>query len=335
MRPRVALLIALGIVGWRLAAHAADAPAETFGCEANPTGNPIGGGEGYQPIFTKGDPTATNAQEFLDALKRAKPGQVVFIPGHVDIDLTETKSFDLPAGVTIASTRGLAGSPGARLFTKRMESFTWMRTAGDNVRVTGLRIEGPYADAPRIVPRPQCLSIRHYNVEIDNCDVSAFIAAIGVSSDALKVHIHHNYIHHCQRTGLGYGVSTACSDTRVIANKFDYCRHHIASSGTPGASYEAAWNFVGPNANGHNFDVHGGADRGDNTQIAGDWFHIHHNTFQSRRPAVVIRGVASQGAHIHHNWLHSPVNNAVVFRAPSPGNKVYRNVYGPNKTLEE
>jgi hypothetical protein len=119
---------------------------------------------------------------------------------------------------------------------------------------------------------------------------------------------------------------------RIIANKFDFCRHHIASSGSPGSGYEAAWNLVGMNATSHHFDMHGGRDRGDSTDIAGDWILIHHNTFQGTHRHVVIRGVPCQGAEIHHNWFSGPVKD----RALTGGNtKVYQNVYGPNQTLEK
>jgi hypothetical protein len=78
--------------------------------------------------------------------------------------------------------------------------------------------------------------------------------------------------------------------------------------------------------------MHGGWDRGDGTDIAGDWISIHHNTFQGGQRAVVIRGVPSQGAEIHHNWFAKPAAQSVV----SIGNtRVFRNVYGPGKTLED
>ena len=309
---------------------------ETFGCEANPTGNPIGGGEGYTDILTTGDFIVKTTDEFLAALKEAKAGQVVFLPGEADIDLTEHSSIEIPGGVTIASTRGLNGSLGGRLFTKNLRnSYTLMRTMGDHIRLTGLRIEGPYPDVPRIAPRPHFIGVGCYGFEIDNCEVSAFIAAISVGARAMDVQIHHNWIHHCQRAGLGYGIATSSSDTHIIANKLDYCRHHIASPGSPGTGYEAAWNLVGPEATSHNFDVHGGRDRGDNTVIAGDWFHIHHNTFQNPRRAIGIRGIPSQGAEIHHNWFTAPVEKTVLFVVAGGDNKVYRNVYGPDKTLEE
>jgi hypothetical protein len=306
---------------------------ETFGCEANPTGDPIGGGPGYRDIKTQGDPTVRTAEELLAALKVAKAGQVVFIPDGVEIDLTGQRSVKIPGGVTLAGTRGLNGSLGARIFDTLRQSHTLMGTAGRNVRVTGLRFEGPYGEADRVGDQSEFFSIAHSDAEVDNCEISKFnCVGIGVSSIVINVYIHHNYIHHCQLGGLGYGVSTSSSDVRIIANKFDYCRHHIASSGTPGSGYEAAWNLVGPNATSHHFDMHGGRDRGDSTDIAGDWIHIHHNTFQGNQRHVVIRGVPCRGAEVHHNWLAGPAKDKVI----SGGNtKVYRNVYGPDKKLEE
>ena len=317
-----------------LCAMAAAQDAEdTFGCEANPTGGPIGGGEGYRDIITTGDFTVTTAEELLEALKQAQGRQVIFVPDGVEIDLTGHKSIGIPGGVTLAGTRGLDGSPGARIFTTWRTSHTLFLTAGDEVRLTGLSFEGACGTTEKVADHSGFFSIRHYGGEVDNCEVYNFNTyGVGVSPSAINVRVHHNNIHHCQRSGYGYGVSTSSSDVHIIANKFDFCRHHIASSGAPGCGYEAAWNFIGPNATGHNFDMHGGRDRGDNTDIAGDWILIHHNTFQGTHSHVVIRGVSCQGAEIHHNWFAQPAATVVK----SSGNtRVYQNVYGAEKTLEE
>jgi len=53
----------------------------------------------------------------------------------------------------------------------------------------------------------------------------------------------------------------------------------------------------------HCFDMHGGGDRRDGTNIAGDWLKIHHNTFRAPITAIGIRGVPQQEADIHHNWF--------------------------------
>lgn len=304
---------------------------ETFGCEANPTGDPIGGGAGYSDIFEDGDYVVSSADALIEALEAAGPGEVIYVPGEIEIDLSGRPTQTIPAGVTLAGSRGRDGSPGALIFmTTDGLMFT---SGGPDVRLTGLRFRGHYGGAERVGESSRFISINHWNNEIDNCEIFDFnVTGIGVGSGALNCRIHHNYIHHCQRGGLGYGVSTSSSDVRIIANIFDYCRHHIASSGSPGAGYEAAWNLVLENATSHHFDMHGGRDRGDATDIAGDWLHIHHNTFRDPRRHIAIRGVPSEGAEIHHNWFATEPGDAV---STGGNTRVYRNAYGPEKTIEE
>lgn len=323
----LAAALVLLCAGW-----AASEEKETFGCEANPTGDPIGGGPGYRDIKTGGDFVVKTVPEFLAALKNAKAGQVIFLPDGVELDMTGQQNLAIPAGTTLAGTRGLNGSLGARLFTTQRTTRPLLYTTGYDTRVTGLRFEGPYAGSERIAEFAQCLSMGHDGGEVDNCEIYNWnLVGVGAGGGG-TIRVHHCYIHHCQLSGYGYGVATGSCNTYVIANKFDWCRHHIASSGNPGDSYEAAWNLVLDNANGHFFDMHGGRDRGDNTEIAGDWISIHHNTFGGKQRPVVIRGIPAQGAEIHHNWLNQPAKEGVV----SSGNtRVYRNVYGPQKALEE
>jgi len=303
---------------------------EVFGCEANPTGNPIGGGEGYSDIKTTGDFIVKTKEELLQALKDAKPGQVIFIPDGVEIDLAGQQGIGLPAGVTLAGTRGLNGSAGARIFTTWRQSHTLMKTTGDSVRLTGLRFEGPEGGTEKTADYFAFLSIGHYGAEVDNCEVSRFnLSGISIGSASIDVRVHHNYIHHCQRSGYGYGVVVGEGGVHVIANKFDYCRHHIAAGGQPGCNYEAAWNLVMPNCTSYCFDVHGGGDRGDNTDIGGDWILIHHNTFQGPQRAVGLYGVPSQRGEIHHNWFAQELEKAVL----ALGNtRVYDNACGPDRT---
>jgi hypothetical protein len=305
-------------------------PAEpTYGCEANPTGDPIGGGEGYRDVHETGDFVVTGRDEFVAALGKARPDQVVFVPHGVEIDLSAERTLSIPAGVTLAGTRGKDGSPGARLFTTR---FGRMFTAGgDDVRLTGLRFEGAYAGTERIAGSGNFLYVNHDNARIDNCEIYNFnVSGISVGSGAIRTRIHHNHIHHCQRSGYGYGVSVGGgSDVRIIANKFDYCRHHVASTGSPGTGYEAAWNLIMENAIGSHFDMHGGRDRGDSTDVAGDWMHVHHNTFLNPHVHVGIRGTPCDGAEVHNNWFARPAESSVR----ATGNtRVFDNVFGPDKT---
>ncbi len=330
------LLLAMTVVG--VAAYERPVVAETpkkevFGCQANPTGDPIGGGAGYRRILSGGDVTVKTAKELLDALAKAEAGQVVWVPQGVEIDLTGQTDVQIPGGVTIAGNRGANGSPGAKIFTRQRATSPLFASAGDFIRLTGLRFEGPCASRERIAEYSSFLRCAHHAPEIDNCEIYNWnVYGVGGRLGASKIHVHHCYIHHCQRNGLGYGVSLGQADARIIANRFDWCRHHIASSGSPGSGYEAAYNLVLPNANGHHFDMHGGRDRGDGTDIAGEWLHIHHNTFQGGHRAVCIRGIPAQGAEIHHNWFAKPVKKSV---GTGGNTHTYRNVYGPDKILEE
>ena len=109
---------------------------------------PIGGGDGYTNIVTGGDYAVKDLDSLLDALSKATEGQVVFIPGETEIDLTtriyiEQLVLDVPAGVTLAGDRGHDGSEGALLTSDALKTPVMIRPMGPNVRVTGLRIRGP------------------------------------------------------------------------------------------------------------------------------------------------------------------------------------------------
>jgi len=92
---------------------------------------PIGGGTGNTVIVTSSDYTVGKP----DALSKAKAGQVVFIPGETDIDLTariyiEQLVLDVPAGVTLAGNRGQDGSMGANLTSDAMKTPVMIRAMG-------------------------------------------------------------------------------------------------------------------------------------------------------------------------------------------------------------
>ena len=58
-----------------------------YGARADERG-PIGGGDGYVNIVTKGDFSVTDLDSLLEALSKARAGQTVFIPAETEIDLT-------------------------------------------------------------------------------------------------------------------------------------------------------------------------------------------------------------------------------------------------------
>jgi len=228
-------------------------------------------------------------------------------------------------------------SPGGRIFLESTVSdrgyMVGLIIGGENVRITGLRIEGPHKTTGSVSPTTVGMITSYRNLEVDNCEIfgwsNAAIGLIGTGGSDMKAgaYIHHNYIHHNQNADLGYGISVSNGATALIeANYFDYCRHGIAGAGNAGDGYEARYNICGPNWDGispHNFDMHGKPDPDGSGTIAGDTIKIHHNTFlgtASQMPTcIAIRGVPRDGAYIDHNWFYF-TRDAPVWQTGGKGN---------------
>ena len=310
---------------------------------------PIGGGNGYANITTKGDYTVKDLDALLDALSKAKAGQTIFIPAETVIDLTariyiEQLVLDVPEGVTLAGDRGYGGSKGALLTSDALKTPVMIRAGGPGVRITGLRIHGPnpkrYLEHHRRsfgegggghkyyykFPTSNGITTRYPRLEVDNCEISGFSHAGVNLLTAQGHHIHHNHIHHCQYQGLGYGVCHNTASSLLEYNLFNWNRHSIAGTGRPGNSYVARHNLELGVSLSHCFDMHGGRDRKDGTNIAGTSIEIYNNTFRARQTPVVIRGVPEEKCEVHHNWFlrHSEAGQAV---RSSGKTKVFSNAY--------
>lgn len=321
---------------------------------------PTGGGDGYANVVTGGDHVAEDLDSLLAALATAKAGEVVFIPGETEIDLTarlyiEQIVLNVPEGVTLAGNRGQDGSQGALLTSDALNTPAIIRTAGPNVRVSGLRIQGPNPKPYRDhhdrafgpggggheyyyrFPTSNGIVVEHAVVEIDNCVISAFAhaAIFLVKGDAHR--IHHNCIHHCQYDGLGYGVCHCAASSLIEYNVFDWNRHSIAGTGQPGCGYVARHNIELGVSLSHCFDMHGGRDRGDCTDIAGTAIEICNNTFRAcktpggePRTPVVIRGVPQEQCDVRHNWFVKCGEPAQAVLGVSERTRVFDNAYGEN-----
>lgn len=329
---------------------------KTYGAEADEVG-PIGGGSGYKRIVTKGDFVAASLDALLEALGKAKAGQVVFIPGQTEIDCTarvyiEGLVIEVPGGVTLAGDRGRDGSEGALISSDALKTPTLIRITGPRARLTGLRIRGPnpkrYLDHHRRsfaegrghqyyykLPTSNGIRTEHSGLEVDNCEISGFSHAgvYLVKGDGHR--IHHNSIHHCQYAGLGYGVCHDVASSLIERNLFDFNRHSIAGTGRPGCGYEARHNVELGTSLSHCFDMHGGRDRKDGTDIAGTTILIHHNTFRAPNTPVVIRGVPQEACKVYRNWFPNHAGPQPAVRA-SKNTDVRDNAYGtdPPRVIE-
>jgi hypothetical protein len=315
--------------------------AVTYGSEAsNPTGNPIGGGAGYTDMIKKTDPrvkfVVSTKDQFLNALKNVRAGDIVYIEGTATIDLTGIYSgVTIPAGVTIASNRGENGSPGGRIVQNAYNDPTTLsgqcalKAAGEGVRLTGLRLEGPHKTTVEEKALKRGFVSSYKNTEVDNCEIWGWsYAGVNVGSGTTyAAHIHHNYIHHCQRGGYGYGILNG-GVTLVEANLFDHCRHAVADSGSTSHFYEARYNTFNPGYTSRILDMHG-----EGTTYCGS-IYAHHNTFvETSLAAARIRAVPQKTAYFEYNW-YLKTNAPAIEQKNGNGNiKNVNNIVGSAKTL--
>lgn len=291
---------------------------KTFSEQLNPTGNPIGGGKGYNLSAdpSKADYLVHNKTELLADLKRASPGQIIYVSDTVTIDLSSEDNLIIPGGVTLASGRG-DHSSGALLYSHSTysdkEFHSLFTTGGEHVRITGLRLRGPNPDIldhdfnlNKVACAVRC---RHASLQIDNCELWAWDKQAIWLYVSDKAYIHHNYIHHTIRNGYGYGIWIGGSgkenhaNALIEANLFEACRHCIASSGHFN-SWEAKYNVFMKRQLYVNVDRHGqgrGAVGGINT-------HLHHNLFLSKQFHFELPYPAdtSGTVEVDHNWFARP-----------------------------
>lgn len=312
-------------------------------------GLPIGGGGGY-PAYSEehADYVVRDVESLLTALQQAHPGEVVFLPRNVDIDvtalvITEELAIEIPEGVTLASDRGTDQSSGAIIRSSAIHTPTMLVAAGPDVRVTGLRLQGP--DPERrlghherafterdnddislqrghayyyLLPNSRGILSEYSRLEVDNCEISGFSHAAIALYSGTGHRIHHSYIHHNQRHGLGYGILHLSAQSTIEYNRFAWNRHSIAGTGDPDSGYVARHNVEeGPSLS-HNFDMHGSRE-GSNT-VAGSVIEITNNTFLSDDRSIAIRGAPGEYARIERNWFmrHDSVVGSVLDTPKAP-----------------
>jgi hypothetical protein len=308
-------------IGGQPAPARADTIPAGYGADVNPTGNPIGGGVGYNSIVepSVADYVVSTRSQLLTALASATSGQIIYVDDSAEIDMTGSKEIPIPAGVTLASGRGRSGSPGGAIFTEQTstsKSFPAFLKMSDGAKICGLRIYGPDGEIDASATNNMLWSGLKFNgasVEIFNCEVYNFPYAGIAAYNYDGGYVHHNYIHNCRRVGYGYGIEVAKCSILVEANKFDYGRHYIAGGrGYPTTNYEFRYNWLGANCTNTQIDCHGGNDISDPTSPAGGTLLIHHNTsIHTSQPLAGIRGVPETLCRVNNNWAYVMVGTQV------------------------
>jgi hypothetical protein len=314
-------------------AEADETALPAYGADANPTGNPIGGGVGYTHYYSASDLnaiTVTTVSALTTALASATSGDIIWIPSGITITITTAYAKTIKSGVILASNRGQNGAAGGKIkWTYTSGSgMTALLSCQSNSKVSGLVLEGPIGTSGLSGSNGGSnIGLRGVNgssgIEVENCEISKFaLAGIyfndGLLTDSNRHYVHHCYIHNCQRHGFGYGISEEGSSAFLAeCNIFDENRHHImAQAGqTNPNSYEVRYNefyeaiyasdgdIYGTWYYSHQVDCHGGSDYG-SSYYAGNILKIHHNTFYNNpgKPNVCIRGIPKTLCEVSWNW---------------------------------
>lgn len=325
--------------------------------------DPIGGGAGYSEIFTTGDYIVSTAEELYQAMRKAEPGEVIYIEGGTVIDLgyhlyDKKLALNIREGVTIASNRGYVNPDGT------VETGAIIRnptTAGtvffmrDNSRLTGIVLEGPTKENHEphhtrayyttgigadyfygnMLANTAGLRVAGSNVEIDNCELSGFgygaiIMEGDIYTNVKDLWVHHCYVHHNQMKGLGYGImNNDYSESIVEYCLFNYNRHSIAGTGRGDTGYIARYNVEMGESLSHCFDMHGIGRRDDPaTDIAGEYCEMYNNTFLAEDYPYWLRGVPNDYQTFHHNNCLYPYETYDPYRLIADKVSVYDNIFG-------
>lgn len=252
-----------------------------------------------------------NVQELVSAISKAENGQVIYLKDDVQFNFAgENLPLLVDKSIHVVSGRREDNSNGATLYSN-VPGQTLIKIEADNVTLYGLKIIGHDKGIGREAYNPSVTTgvivENNRSLRIENCEISGWSASgIKIKNSEHNV-ISRNYIHHNQRTGLGYGISITNepnipTHALIINNFFEYNRHDITATGNEGQSFEASHNTIGIGGGGkhHRFDMHG--KNGDKEKVAGTFISIHHNSFLSDEDyAVKIRGIPEETAEIYEN----------------------------------
>jgi len=347
-----------------IGSQATPAQAETtipmYGYPATLDGSPIGGGVGYSNIIdpSQADYVVSTAAELKAALAAATYGQVVYIADGTTVTFDSSNYWGtsgvpsgyyvgcyVPAGVTLAGGRGGTGTAAVLTWSSsyscpNTEALVWCE---DDANVIGLNLAGAN-ETTSIISGKKGYGVRAGNdTEVANCEIQGCThGGVVVLADILDVWVHHNYIHHNQQSGYGYGVvlyplnTSQQSSAIVEGNHFAYGRHMV-SGGVGRAHWIARYNYVDGGCTSSVFDQHGSDDyNGDASKSAGGNIQIYNNTsVLTGQNFVNIRGQPYPGDNItvHHNWSYSLDHGAVIqqfIHTPGLMYNAYDGASGPN-----
>lgn len=277
------------------------------------------GGLTYPQFNKQVTRTVKNTAELISCIATAKDGDVIYLLPNGNFDLTKNTGMVISKSISLISDRGSNNSEGATIYSNSLDVNPLIYVKAQKVVIRGVKIKGPDGEhinkhhlneAFKNLKNKNSFDQRRFNTygipnsigiivdgdrfTLENCELYNWSHSGIVVRNKSTVSILNNYIHHNQRYGLGYGISIHSGHAVIRYNYFDFNRHDVASTGTSECSYLAEMNIclLNTNINGHNFDMHGGSDRKDKTDIAGKYFQITNNLIfiSTIHSPLLIRG---------------------------------------------
>lgn len=291
------------------------------------------------------------------ATHRADYGTVIRVMDSMVFPAT-LGPLQIPAGVTLRGDRQLTLMGPEIWMPFSSSGHVMMEVAGDDTRITGLRITGPNTN--RNIQDPEhdnrgivVLEDRFAGTIIDHNDIGLWDhQAVAVRGDdqnfndfedqscgtpsstpprlrPYKTRVARNFIHHNLPQNKGYGVNSNSGAFPFIeGNVFVSNRHAIAeTNSTPRTGYRAWYNLVLWDAptqyfaitHTHDFDVHGTGDNGFGGR-AGGYNDIFSNTFfGTNRDNFEIRGDNCEYVEFRNNISLQSRNDTVNISDGLPG----------------
>ncbi|WP_109435978.1 VCBS repeat-containing protein [Aquimarina sp. AU119] len=302
---------------------------------------------------------ASLKQAIIDAID----GDIIYIEDSAIINVSEFDAIIVDKAITLASGRGGNGKCGAIIKTdvygryntiagEWEDSLAYNRSKAileinsSNVRITGIRFEGPFGEKNEDDTK---LELKHgisingqfQNITIDNSEVYNFpYSGITLGQEVNNnIVIKHNYFHNNKQKHYGYAVSMGGQSFALVTkNFFKHNRHDITCSGLKNSGYEFSYNTVLGGSTNENVDTHGNKDikpenqDPENPHIAGTFFYVHHNTFYENERGTVrnilIRGIPEVMFLVEkNNFIKSNMGDVFMINSSKSGDET---IYGDN-----
>ncbi|HBN85958.1 MAG TPA: hypothetical protein DDZ89_19195, partial [Clostridiales bacterium] len=298
-----------------------------------PSEDPVGGGKGYKDVIKKGDYNVKTADELVEAVEKAKTGDVIFVDSNAKIDMTDfcfanNYIIKLKEGVTLASDRGRGDSSGGMIYTTAIRS-TPLIQAEENCRITGITIQGP---DPKIrdwkgMSSGTGISTKASNVIVDNCEISGFNKA-AVELEKGTGHVVKNcYIHDNKSINVGYGVSVESAHVLIENNLFNNNRNSVYGRGKQDCGMEVGNNIEMGTA----FEECVKMDtykRGSEV-LSGEYLIVRNNTYITNQTPLFIENMpVNERVYTNNYFAGSEGDYAELFEKLQTNGTVENNAFG-------